>query len=189
MSSLSSLVPIAASQFEPPSVSERSGFDFRVAHDWSQDLAYGEQGEQQAQALLGAIAGGATIEVKRERWAFRSGLVFCEFGRRGRRLPAFTQCEQFQRVVDFEPSGLAASQADWVVYLFGGTQVYLPRLLVLAKMRAVYEREQGKWLDSNGSYGSDRVRWRVGDALVPTHGVLLTPEELLLLVDDAGDNA
>lgn len=177
-----------------PTAAERSGYDFAVVHDFAPDLAFGQEGEAQAQALVyelaaqpepafGQTADGSTIEVKRERWAFHTGLVFCEFGRFGKRVPAYSYCETFERVVDFEASGLAASKAEWVAYLFGDAQVWLPRELVLVKMRAVYARERIAWAASAGRYETDRVRWRVGDKRTPTHGVLLTAQELLCLAD------
>lgn len=60
--------------------------------DWDRDLKHGEVGEQLVEAILSR---GTTVEVKRDRYSCRTGMVAVEFRYRG------------------QPSGIAATRAAW----------------------------------------------------------------------------
>lgn len=60
--------------------------------DWDLDLTHGELGEQFVKALL---TGGITVEVKTDRYSHITGKFAIEYACRG------------------QPSGIAATKADW----------------------------------------------------------------------------
>lgn len=85
------------------------------AYDFTKDLAFGHQGEEIVREFLSELSTGS-FEVKYDR--YRNGRIFVEF-------------EQNPRGTGWKPSGIAVTEARWLVYVFSPTSfciIEIPRL-------------------------------------------------------------
>lgn len=84
-------------------------------YDFTKDLAFGHQGEEIVREFLSELSTGS-FEVKYDR--YRNGRIFVEF-------------EQNPRNTGWKPSGIAVTEARWLVYVFSPTSfciIEIPRL-------------------------------------------------------------
>ena len=126
--------------FESP---KRGGMPKGVTRDgFAVDLLIGQVAEGKlAQLLVAGLDSPASLEVKSDQGAWKTGNVFVEYEYRG------------------QPSGISTSEADYWAFECDGTYFIVPRARLQSLVEAA--KKEGRWAQG-GDHG-----WSYG-ALVPT---------------------
>lgn len=128
------------------------------APNWDFDLKYGNEGEHDAADLFASLQSGRlTYEVKRDRRTLDTGNLYLE-------------CMQKPSGhTEYKPSGIATSEADWLLYKVGSAYIVAPMKSVLCLVRNHYPERVG-----GGEAGDN-----------PTQGVLIKIRAFLQEINES----